>query len=189
MKLLKKKDTLMKEKNLEKTPMIKEVFSWVRIFVVAIAFSFVINNYVIVNATVTSGSMENTIMTGNRLIANRLAYDSSEPKRGDIVVFKFPDDESQNYVKRIIGLPSETIEGKDGLVYINGQALTENYVLSKLSENFGPYEIPDNSYFMMGDNRSISYDSRYWNNKFVSKDKILGKSLFTYFPDIELLNN
>lgn len=166
----------------------KEIFSWIRVIFLAVVISFVMKNYLIINASVTSGSMENTIMTGNRLIANRLAYTSTKPQRGDIVVFKFPDDESKNYVKRVIGLSGETIEGKDGLVYIDGQAITENYVTSTLSEDFGPYKIPIDSYFMMGDNRGISYDSRYWNNKFVHKDKILGRVSFTYFPDIEVLS-
>jgi len=172
-----------------KTSIRKEIISWIRIIISAFVIAFFVNNYLIINAAVPTGSMENTIMTGNKLIANRLAYTSTTPERGDIVVFKFPDDETKNYIKRIIGLPGETIEGKDGLVYIDGQALTENYVTSILSEDFGPYTIPDNSYFMMGDNRSISYDARYWNNKFVSRDKILGKAEFTYFPKIGSLTN
>lgn len=156
--------------------------------ILAIVIAFVVNNFLIINATVPTSSMENTIMIGDKLIANRLAYWNSNPKRGDIVVFPFPDDETQNYVKRVIGLPGETIEGKDGLVYIDGQVLTEDYVTSALAEDFGPYQVPENSYFMMGDNRSVSFDGRYWENKFVKKDKILGKALFTYFPRIGLLS-
>lgn len=167
---------------------IKEIFSWIRAILFAIVIALTINNYILVNASVTSGSMENTIMIGNRLIANRLAYTSTQPQRGDIVVFKFPDDESKIFIKRVVGLPGESISGKDGQVYINGQALEESYVTSMLSEDFGPFMIPDDSYFLMGDNRSISFDARYWNNKFVKSDKILGKALFTYFPQVELLN-
>lgn len=167
----------------------KEILSWARVIVLAVIIAFVTNNYLIINAKVPTGSMENTIMTGDKLIAYRLAYFNEDPKRGDIVVFKFPDDETQNYVKRIIGMPGETVEGKDGLVYIDGESLSEDYVTSDIDEDFGPYVVPEDSYFMMGDNRDVSLDSRYWDNKFVKRDKILGKALFTYFPHLSSLLN
>ena len=113
----------------------------------------------------------------------RQAYLFSDPKRGDIIVFPFPDDEKVDFIKRIIGLPGETIEGKNGYVYINGKKLVEKYVTSLLDEDFGPYTVPKDSYFMMGDNRSISDDARYWDNKFVKRSKIMGKALFKY-PDL-----
>ncbi|HWT76619.1 MAG TPA: signal peptidase I [Mobilitalea sp.] len=166
---------------------IKEILSWVLVFAIAFALALFINRFVYLNVDVPSGSMEKTIMVGDKVGTYRLAYLFGNPKRGDIIVFPFPDDESVDYIKRIIGLPGETIEGKNGLVYIDGKPLKEPYVTSKLDSDFGPYKVPADSYFMMGDNRNISADSRYWNNKFVKRDKIIGKALFKY-PNFAWLN-
>jgi signal peptidase I len=162
----------------------KEIFSWIMVFVIAFGLAMFINKVVIFKVKVPSGSMENTIMTGDRVIAFRLSYLFNEPKRGDSIVFPFPDDEKVDYIKRIIGLPGETVEGKDGYVYIDGKPLEESYVREMIEEDFGPYVVPADSYFMMGDNRNISEDSRYWKNKFVHRNKILGKALFKY-PDFK----
>lgn len=160
----------------------KEILSWILIVVIAIGISQFITRVIILQVKVPSGSMEDTIMIDNRVVAFRLSYLFGDPQRGDVVVFPFPDDESVDYIKRIIGLPGDTIEGKDGFVYINGERINEIYVKETLNENFGPYEVPDGCYFMMGDNRNWSEDSRYWENKFVERDKIKGKALFKY-PD------
>lgn len=165
-----------------KNKVIKEIISWVLVFVIAIALATFINKVVIMRVEVPTGSMEETIMIGDRVLTYRQAYLFSDPKRGDIVVFPFPDDEKVDFIKRIIGLPGETIEGKDGYVYINGKKLVEKYVTSLLDDDFGPYVIPKDSYFMMGDNRPISDDARYWNKKFVKRSKIMAKAIFKY-PD------
>lgn len=159
---------------------IKEILSWVLLFVIAIAISQFVTRVIILQVKVPSGSMENTIMTDDKVVAFRLSYQFKDPQRGDIIVFPFPDNEEVDYIKRIIGLPGETIEGKDGLVYINGEPLEEPYVTEKLNEDFGPYEIPEESYFMMGDNRNMSEDSRFWEKQYVDRDKIRGKALFKY---------
>jgi signal peptidase I len=159
---------------------LKEIFSWIMVFVIAIGLATFINKVIIFKVEVPTGSMENTIMVGDKVETLRLSYLFSDPKRGDIVVFPYPDDESMDYIKRIIGLPGETIEGIDGYVYINGEPLEESYVTSLLDSDFGPFEIPEDSYFMMGDNRNVSEDARYWENKFVDKDKIKGKAIFKY---------
>ena len=122
------------------------------------------------------------------IIGNRLAYINSEPRRGDIVVFYYPDDESQKFIKRIIGLPGETIYIADGIVYIDGQPLDESaYLTVETYGVSGPFTIPENCYFMMGDNRNSSNDSRFWTNHFVSRDKIIAKALFCYYPSIHLI--
>ena len=125
-------------------------------------------------------------MEGDRLLGIRLAYTFTEPKRGDIIIFKFPDNEEENYVKRIIGMPGDTIELRDARVYINGSEtpLEEDYLKEEWIMDSNPrfYQVPDNCYFVMGDNRNNSWDSRYWNNTYVSKDKILGKAWFRYYP-------
>jgi signal peptidase I len=167
----------------------KEILDWVKVILAAVAISFILNNFVIVNAQVPTGSMENTVMTKDRVFANRLSYLFSNPQRGDIVVFPFPDDESVNYLKRIIGLPGDTVEIKDGKVYINNskESLKEDYLKEKPTGSYGPYKVPADSYFMMGDNRNISLDSRFWNHPFVKKDKILGKVVLRYYPSITVL--
>ena len=162
----------------------KEIISWVLIIGAALAFAFIINNFLIVNASVPSGSMMDTIPEKSRIVAFRLAYAFSEPKRYDVIVFKFPDDETELYVKRVIGLPGETVEIIDGKVYINGSsmALDDGFVRGVPKASSGPYVVPEGCYFMLGDNRNNSRDSRLWDNKFVAKEKILGKAVFCYFP-------
>ena len=174
---------------------------WVIVIVIALAVALFINFFVIVNSTVPTGSMETTIMSGSRMIGFRVAYLFSEPQRGDIIVFKYPDDPSEYFVKRIIGLPGETVELIDGVVYIDGEPLEEDYINENywiewnnnsddpqwveaqgFRYNAGPYTVPEDSYFMMGDNRGNSSDSRKWTNTFVSKDAIVGKAWLCYWP-------
>lgn len=162
----------------------KEIMSWILTIAIAVALALFLNNFVIINARIPSGSMENTIMTGDRLIGLRLAYKNSDPQRGDIIIFKFPDDETQKYVKRVIGLPGETVTIKDAKVYIDGELLEEDYLKEDWVVSTGPYtfEVPEDSYFVMGDNRNDSWDARFWTNTYVTEDKILGKAIFRYWP-------
>ena len=144
-----------------------------------------LNTFIIANSRVPSGSMENTIMTNDRVIGSRLSYKFSDPERGDIAIFRFPDDESLFYVKRIIGLPGETVDIINGAVYINGSEtpLDEPYLKeAMIPEEDMHFEVPEDSYFMMGDNRNYSYDARYWTNTYVARDKIIAKVLFRYWP-------
>lgn len=149
--------------------------------------AFLILNLIIVNGRVPSGSMEDTIIPKDRIIAFRWAYLFDEPQRGDIIIFKFPDNEKQKFVKRIIGLPNETVEIKNGDVYIDNILLEENYLKESVNNQNLIFTVPEDAYFVMGDNRNGSIDSRYWNNKFVYKDKILGKVILKYFPKIEIM--
>jgi len=161
---------------------LKEIGSWVILFVIAVAIALFINRFVIFRVEVPTGSMEDTILVGDKVVTFRLSYLFNDPERGDIVVFPYPDNEEEDYIKRIIGLPGETVEGKDGLVYIDGEPLEEHYIKEEIDRDFGPYEVPEDHYFMMGDNRNESADSRYWDNKFLLKDKIKGKAILKY-PD------
>lgn len=190
-----------------KNSFMKELLSWVEIFAVAIVLALLLNNFVIVNATVPSGSMENTIQIGNRLLGFRFSYWFSDPQRGDIVVFKYPVDKAlgknTNYIKRIIGLPGETVEIRNGKIYIDGSEtpLEETYLKEEWTvRNDGyTFKIPEDSYLMLGDNRNNSSDSRYWAEKalqygaadtveeamtfsYVPRDLILGKAYFRYWP-------
>lgn len=161
-----------KRKDDEEFSLGKEIFSWVKMIVIAFLVALFIDKVIIVNATVPTGSMENTIMTGSRMIGFRFSYWFSNPERGDVVVFKYPLDEKQNYVKRVIGLPGEVVVIKEAKVYIyeDGDKTKEPLVLEEdylkenwVSRNDGyEFTIPEDSYLMMGDNRNNSADARVW---------------------------
>ncbi|MCL2664949.1 MAG: signal peptidase I [Defluviitaleaceae bacterium] len=172
-----------------KNEMIKEALSWGKIILFAVIFALFLNNFVIVNASVPTGSMEDTIMIGDRIVAFRLSYLLDGPKRFDIVVFRYPEDESKLYVKRVIGLPGETIEIKNGKVYVNGGAvpLPDGFIKDPPNGEWGPFYVPEGRYFMLGDNRDTSADSRKWEDgyQYVERSKILGKVIFRYFPGIK----
>ena len=139
-------DDMEPKKPEEKTSPVKEILSWVLTIAFAIVAAILIKNYVIINANIPSGSMENTIQIGDDIFGFRLAYTFSDPKRGDIVIFNAPDSPSEKYIKRVIGLPGETVTIEDGQVYIDGEALEEDYLKSNQSGedawtvNAGPYE-------------------------------------------------
>lgn len=168
---------------------LRDVFDYGKIIILALAISFLLNHYVVANAEIPTGSMENTIMPNDRVMAFRLSYLFEKPKRGDIVIFHFPDDESQEFLKRIIGLPGEVIDIVDGKIYINDSdtPLEEDYLKDVPQGNYGPYKVPEDSYFLMGDNRDVSFDSRFWDNTFVKRDEIIAKAIFKYYPSIKLL--
>lgn len=177
------------KKKSRKSHIMREIASYIFIVAAAFALACLCNRFLIVNARIPSGSMIPTITQGNRIIGNRLAYINSEPRRGDVVVFYYPDDESQKFIKRIIGLPGETIFISDGVVYIDGQPLDESaYLTVETYGVSGPFTIPDDCYFMMGDNRNSSNDSRFWTNHFVHKDKIIAKALFCYYPSFHAIH-
>ena len=166
----------------KKTSVKREIMEWIIVIEVAVILAVVLNMFLIVNAVIPSASMETTIMTGDRIFGNRLAYVKNDPVRGDIVIFKFPDDEKQLFIKRLIGMPGDALEMKDGIIYINGEALDEPYLATIPYGDYGPVTVPEGAYFVMGDNRNNSADSRYWKQPFVYRDKILGKAVFCYFP-------
>jgi signal peptidase I len=164
----------------KKSNVMKEIISWILLIAIALALAFGVNRFVLMKISSPTGSMENTFLIGEKVFVYKLAYLFSEPKRGDIVVFPNPDNEEEDYIKRVIGLPGETIEGKDGAVYIDGNPLTENYLKEPMEGSFGPIKIPDGCYFMMGDNRNGSWDARFWSNQFVEGDKIKGRAFCKY---------
>ncbi|NLO10501.1 MAG: signal peptidase I [Clostridiales bacterium] len=166
----------------------KEIISWTVIFAIVIVVALLINRFVFFQVKVPSGSMENTIMTGDRVFTLRLSYMFNNPERGDIVVFPFPDNEEVDYIKRIVGVGGDKIEIKDGILYINDEEMNEDYLLEPMrKQDFGPVDVPEGYYFMMGDNRNVSEDARAWDNQFVNKAKIKGKAIFKY-PDFAWLN-
>ena len=167
----------------------KELLEYLKMIIFVVIFVVVVNNFLIINAKIPSDSMENTIMTGDRIFGNRLAYVLGDPERYDIVIFRYPDDESQLFIKRVIGLPGETVEIIDGKVYIDGSdtPLDDSFTPEIPTGSYGPYTVPEGCYFMLGDNRNNSKDSRFWQNPYVEKDKILGKAVLKYFPGFKIL--
>jgi len=193
-----------------KNGMIREILSWVEIIVAAFLLSMFVTKVILINATVPSGSMEHLIQPGDRLFGYRLSYVFSEPERFDVVIFKYPVDESENYIKRIIGLPGEHVEIDNGKIYINGsdKPLKEDYLPEKWKyDNDGyEYDVPEGCYLCLGDNRNISLDARFWAEEaydaglapsvaeawdytFVKESQILGKAVIKYWPKVVLLSN
>jgi len=172
----------------KKEKSIANILSYVKIIAVAFVLAYLINTFVLSNTTIPSSSMENTIMKNDRLFGFRWAYTFSAPKRGDIIIFKYPDNEKENYIKRVIGLPKDKVEIKSGAVYVNNEKIEEDYLKeAPIEKDFGPYNVPEDSYFVLGDNRNCSKDARYWKNTYVHKDQIVAKAIFKYFPKIEFM--
>lgn len=175
----------------------KDFIELLKTIVPAILIAWFITTFLIANALVPSGSMENTIMTGSKLIGNRLAYKfGTLPERGDIIIFRYPDDESTYFVKRLIGKPGDTVEivpngNADGYGYVkvNGERINEPYLSEQMQvSEYVKYEVPDESYFFMGDNRNHSNDARYWENTFVKEDKLIAKVMFQYWKGFKKLS-
>jgi len=130
---------------------------------------------------VDGSSMEPSFKDGQYLIVNRLAYLFEKPKRGDVVILRFPGREKEKYIKRVIGLPNETVEIKDGSVFINGEKLNETYLKFQTQTEPALTEtLSENEYFLLGDNRANSNDSRIWGN--CPKENIIGKPVFILYP-------
>ena len=195
----------------------EELISWIQVLASAAAIAFVLTTFIIANSEVPTGSMENTIMAGSRVIGSRLHYKFSEPERGDVAIFVWGwghkdcrtmfegeekdtcprcgtevgrDTETIYYVKRIIGVEGDTIDIVDGKVYLNGSdtPLEEPYLAEEMDpDETYHFEVPEGCYFMMGDNRNYSADARYWRNPYISKDKMIAKVLVEYFPTPKII--
>jgi signal peptidase I len=154
---------------------------WVVPITIALVIVIFLNKFIFILVTVPTGSMEETIMPGDRLYVNEL-FKIEDAKRGDILVFKSDELEEKRLVKRLIGLPGEKVTVKtDGSVYINDEKLDEPYAKEAEYEE-KEFTVPENSYLFFGDNRPISYDARYWENPYINESKIIGKVLFRFFP-------
>ena len=157
---------------------------------IALAAAIILRIFVVSAYRVTSGSMEDTLFHGDYIFVNKLAYKYREPKAGDIVVFEYPLNRERSYIKRVVALPGQTVEVVDKALYVDGLLAeifpdsknTDNAILAaELSnrDNFGPVQVPPGHFFMMGDNRDESQDSRFWG--FVGEDLIKGKAIIIYW--------
>ena len=167
----------------------KEVREWAFSLFVALLATLFITQVLLLNAKVPSGSMIPTIYPDDQVIGLRTAYWFSDPERYDVIIFHYPDNEEELFVKRVIGLPGDRVEIRDGKIYINDSLapLAEPYLREEPTGNFGPYLVPADSYFVMGDNRANSWDSRNWTNTFVHRDKILGQAMLRILPSLALI--
>jgi signal peptidase I len=179
---------------------------------VAVILALFVRTFVVQAFKIPTGSMENNLLIGDHLLVNKFAYAPTltrieetllpiDPiRRGDIIVFKYPEDPERDFIKRVIGLPGETIELRNKKVYIDGKGIDEPYVqyLFTPSDDEGPFDydvrmqygpvtVPPGQYFMMGDNRDNSQDSRYWG--FLPAEYVKGKALFVYFSFSEGASN
>jgi len=141
---------------------------------------FILFQFTLQNSIVKGTSMEPNLMHADRLLVSKVSYFFSEPKRGDIIVFPSPYDNGEEYIKRIIGMPGDTVQITSGTVYVNGAALDEPYLVNRDTRSYPATDIPDGEYFVMGDNRPVSLDSRQgWT---VKRDDVDGKAWIVFWP-------
>lgn len=162
---------------------LENLFEGLLCIVLALGIAFLINTYVGTHTRVDGESMETTLYTDDCLIIDKLTYRFSDPKRFDIIVFPISTDE--DYIKRIIGLPGETVQIIDGYVYINGRQLAENVEHEAMLESGiaeEPVILGADEYFVLGDNRNHSTDSRMESVKTIKRDDIVGKAIFRFYP-------
>jgi len=179
---------------------VKRVLEYAAVVAVAVLVAIAVQAWLVKPYRIPSESMLDTLRPGDRVLVNRAVYHLREPHRGDVVVFRYPHDPSVVFIKRIVGVPGDVLEVVDGRLYVNGERPTEPYVHrtsgrtdptvaqaaiagSTLHDPWSlavPYRVPDGEYFVMGDNRTDSDDSRDWGT--VPRTAIVGEGLATYWP-------
>ncbi|MDO4541829.1 MAG: signal peptidase I [Bacillota bacterium] len=173
-----------------------KVLSTIKDLVVTLLIAFVIamvlKCFIVDSCKILSDSMVPTLNKGDRVLISRISYIIGEPKRGDVIIFEPPAevDEGVDFIKRVIGLPGETVEVRDGVVYINNEPLSEDYISEPPNYDLGPISVPEGKYFVLGDNRNNSADAHIWleiaSDPFISEDSIDAKAVFQYFPFNEI---
>lgn len=154
---------------------------------IALCLAFLIRTFIAEPRYIPSESMFPTLHTGDRLVVEKISYRFHPPTIGDIIVFQPPAElqrrgypKDQAFIKRIIGQPGEVISVAQGKVYLNGQPLSEDYIAEPPNQPFLPVKVPEGEFFVMGDNRNDSNDSRYWG--FLPKKNIIGRAIFRFWP-------
>jgi signal peptidase I len=178
-----------------------KVREYVEAFAVALLIALVVRTLVVQAFKIPSSSMEDTLLIGDHIFVNKFIYgyhipftkgrilQFSAPQRGDIIVFVFPEDKSKDFIKRVVGVPGDTVAIRQKRLFVNGRPLEEKYVrfadgdaidgFVRARDNLPPVKVPAGKLFVMGDNRDRSYDSRFWG--FVDLDAVIGKAMFIYF--------
>lgn len=160
----------------------KEVKDWVISILIAVVLAFFIRYFIVELYMVEGPSMQPTLVNGERLVVNKFIYRFKVPERGEVLVFRYPQDPSRDFIKRVIGVAGDTIEIKDGRVFRNGQLLNEPYILEKTKGSYPLATIPEGTVFVMGDNRNNSEDSRFSDVGFVPLELIKGKAVMVFWP-------
>lgn len=170
-----------------KNRILREIVEWSEVLIIAFVLAMIIKTFIIETTEVSGISMNSTLLHGEKLLVNRFIYDFTEPKRGDIIVF-LPDNTDKNYIKRVIALPGEVVDLKDGEVYIDGEVLEEDYLAEGVKtynlsngKDF-PYTLSEGEYLAFGDNRGRSLDCRNREIGTLTKDKIRGKAICRIYP-------
>lgn len=154
-------------------------YDWIIPILIAVVLATVINKFIVFKVKIPSESMVPTLNVGDRLFVTRV-YNPENLNRGDVVVF-YSEEKDESMIKRLIGKPGDIIEIKDGIVTVNGETLHENYIGTPDRFN-GSYNVPEDKYFFLGDNRYFSSDSRYWDNPYIDADDIKGKAQLKIYP-------
>lgn len=159
---------------------IKEILS---IVIIAFVLAMILRTFVIEGRIIPTGSMLPTLQLNDRVMVNKFIYYFKDIERGDVIVFEPPEalQANQDYIKRVIGLPGETIEIKDNIVYIDEKIINEPYLMEDIYYDFGPVTVPENSLLVLGDNRNHSFDGHMW-NAWLTQDRVKGKAFIIYWP-------
>lgn len=161
----------------------KKILKAVIIYVILVVIFFVLFQTVFMLSFIPSSSMENTIMTGDIVFSTTYDVKEEDIERFDILVFVPPDEPGITYIKRVVGLPGETIKVKEGKVYADGVELDDSFIKAAMNQTGdGTYVVPEHCYFFIGDNRNNSKDSRFWDNPYVPADDIQAKAKCILFP-------
>ena len=160
----------------------EEAKDWAISILIALVIAFVIRYFIVELYLVDGPSMRPTLQSAERLVVNKFIYRFRAPERGEILVFRYPKDPSRDFIKRVIAVPGDTIEIKDGRVFVNQQLMNEPYILSKTRGDYPLTTIPEGHIFVMGDNRNNSEDSRFADVGFVPYELVKGKAMMVFWP-------
>lgn len=160
----------------------EEIKDWIVSILIAVVLAFFIRYFIVELYMVEGPSMRPTLVDGERLVVNKFVYRFKEPEKGEVLIFKFPKDPSRDFIKRVIAVAGDTIEIKDGRVYVNGQLLNEPYILERTRSSYPLSTVPQGTIFVMGDNRNNSEDSRFADVGFVPLNMIKGKAMMIFWP-------
>lgn len=169
-----------------------KLFSYLKelliIFVLAFILAMVLKTFVIDNRIIPTSSMVPTVPVDSRILVNRFIYRFEDIEFQDIIVFEPTDDtkaevhQDDDMLKRVIGLPGDIVEIQNGTLYINGNAIEEPYIAEQMNYDYGPIVVPEDSVFVLGDNRNESFDSHAWSNPYVPMENVKGKAFWIYWP-------
>ena len=167
---------------MDKSKLGEEIKDWVISIAIAIVLAFFIRYFIVELYMVEGPSMRPTLVNAERLVVNKFIYRFKDPVKGEVLVFRYPKDPSRDFIKRVIATPGDTIEMKDGRVFVNGELLNETYILERTRGSYPLATVPEGHVFVMGDNRNNSEDSRFRDVGFVSRDLIKGKAVMIFWP-------